>query len=218
MSRRLTLLYILFQVGLVFLLIELGWGGLGFLSRPQIVAGLTAVALGAFTILHTGVDLERLNQPAERWGLFGTFLLSLFFFYFLPLADRRSWFVIVSGEEVRYTGMLLFGIGTGLRTMGFLTRQEKMSATGLFPVLDEDSLVERSIYLRTRHPQYSGLLLQIVGWALIFRSWIGLVAALTMAVPVVYRVDAEEQVLKGRLGERYEKYLERTWRFFPGIY
>lgn len=218
MSRRLTLLYILFQVGLVFLLIELGWGGLGFLSRPQIVAGLTAVALGAFTILHTGVDLERLNQPAERWGLFGTFLLSLFFFYFLPLADRRSWFVIVSGEEMRYTGMLLFGIGTGLRTMGFLTRQEKMSATGLFPVLDEDSLVERSIYLRTRHPQYSGLLLQIVGWALIFRSWIGLVAALTMAVPVVYRVDAEEQVLKGRLGERYEKYLERTWRFFPGIY
>lgn len=218
MKRRLTLVYVLFQVGLIFLLVELGWGGFGFLGKPPVLGVLIAMVLGAFTILHTGVELGNLGDWAERWGVLATLLLSLFFFYFLPLSDRRSWFVIVSGEEVRYTGMLIFWVGTGLRTMGFLTRRERMSATGLFPLLDEQSFEERSIYLNLRHPQYIGLLLQMVGFALAFRSWLGLVAALVMVVPVVARVEAEERLLSERWGERYEKYLKRSWRFFPGLY
>ncbi|HHW14429.1 MAG TPA: isoprenylcysteine carboxylmethyltransferase family protein [Firmicutes bacterium] len=218
MNRRVTLLYVLFQVGLIFVLISAGSGGLGLPDEPAVVGVLVCMVLGAFTILHTGVDLERLSDPTELWGLVATLLLAAFFFYFLPLADRKSWFVIIPGDEVRYTGLLLFAIGTGARTMGFLTRQEKMSATGLFPLLDERSFVERSIYLRTRHPQYLGLILQSVGFALAFRSWLGLVAALVMVGPIVARVNAEEQILRERLGERYEKYLERTWRFLPGIY
>jgi protein-S-isoprenylcysteine O-methyltransferase Ste14 len=114
--------------------------------------------------------------------------------------------------------MLLFWMGTGVRTMGYLTRKERMSATGLFPLLDEESLVERSVYLSTRHPQYLGLIVQMFGFALTFRSWIGLVAALVLVWPVVARVEAEEQLLKERLGQRYEQYMRRTWRFIPGIY
>jgi protein-S-isoprenylcysteine O-methyltransferase Ste14 len=174
--------------------------------------------LGAFTILHTGVDLSHLEVPAEQWGLLATLLLSLFFFFFLPLADQRAWFIIVSSEEVRYTGMILFWMGTGIRTMGFMTRQERMSATGLFPLLDEESLVERSVYLRTRHPQYLGLIFQLFGFALTFRSWLGLVAAGVLVWPMVARIDAEEQLLQQRLGQRYEQYMQRTWRFIPGIY
>ncbi|MDI6872016.1 MAG: methyltransferase [Bacillota bacterium] len=217
MSRRVTLLYVLFQVALIFCLVMLGWSGFGFLNRLPILGVFLAMVLGAFTILHTGVELH-LDDWTERWGLLATLLLSFFFCYFLPLADRRSWFVIVSGEEVRFTGMLIFWVGTGLRTMGFLTRKERMSATGLFPLLDEQSFEERSLYLRTRHPQYIGLLLQMVGFTLAFRSWLGLVAALVMVGPVVARVDAEERILRERWGERYEKYMERSWRFFPGIY
>lgn len=217
MTRRLTLLYVLFQVAFLFLLITLGWGSLGFLNSLPILGVVTAMALGAFTILHTGVEL-RLADWAERWGLLATLLLSFFFCYFLPLADRRSWFVIVGGEEVRLTGMLVFWVGTGLRTMGFLTRHERMSATGLFPLLDEQSFEERSIYLNIRHPQYMGLLLQMGGFTLAFRSWLGLIATLAMIPAVVARVEAEERMLKERWGERYEQYMQRSWRFLPGLY
>lgn len=217
MNRRLTLLYVLSQVVLPFLLMTVGWGGLGFLNRLPILGVFTAMVLGAFTILHTGVELD-LKDPAERWGLLATFLLSLCFFYFLPLADRRSWYVIIGGEEVRLTGMLIFWSGTGLRSMGFLTRRERMSANGLFPLLDEHSFEERSIYLRIRHPQYIGLILQMAGFTLAFRSWLGLMAALAMVPAVVGRVDAEERILQERWGERYEQYMQRSWRFIPGLY
>lgn len=218
MNRRVTLLYVLFQVGFILALMTAGWGGLGLFDEPAVVGVLACMVLGAFTILHTGVELERLNEPAELWGLLSTLLLAAFFFYFLPLADRQSWFVIIPGHEARYTGLLLFAIGTGARTMGFLTRREKMSATGLFPLLDERSFVERSIYLRTRHPQYLGLILQSFGFALVFRNWLGLVAAMVMVSLIIARVEAEERILRERLGERYEQYLKRTWRFLPGIY
>lgn len=218
MNRRLTLIYVLFQVGLIVLLMEFGWGGFGFVSQLPILGVLVAMALGAFTILHTEVDLGRLNEPAEWWGIIATLLLSLFYFYFLPLADRRGWFVIVSGAEVRYTGMLLFWVGTGLRTMGFLSRREKMSVTGFFPLLEEASFEERSIYHTIRHPQYIGVLLQMAGYTLVVRSWLGLVASLVLVVPILMRVDAEERLLKERLGDRYAKYMERSWRFIPGVY
>ena len=218
MNRRLTLIFAFCQVALVFLLMELGWGDLGFLRLGPVIGVLFAMVLGSFTILHTEVDLSRLGDRQEIWGLAATLLLSLFFFYFLPFADRRAWFVFVPGAEVRYTGLLLFFIGTGLRTWGFLSRKEKMSVTGLFPLLDEESFVDRSIYLRTRHPQYLGLLLQMVGFSLTFRSWLGLVSALVLVVPVVTRVETEERLLKERLGKKYEDYLKRSWRFFPGLY
>ncbi|MGE5508518.1 MAG: methyltransferase family protein [Chitinophagales bacterium] len=217
MNRRLTLLYAFCQVALVFLLMELGWGGLDFLKLPPVLGLLFAMTLGSFTILHTEVDLH-LKDWREIWGLVATLLLSLFYFFFLPMADRNSWYVFVPGDDVRYTGLLLFFVGTGLRTWGFMTRQEKMSITGLFPLLDENSFVDRSIYFRTRHPQYLGLWLQLVGFSLAFRSALGLVGALVMIAPVVARVDAEEKLLKARLGAKYEDYLKRSWRFFPGVY
>jgi protein-S-isoprenylcysteine O-methyltransferase Ste14 len=216
-TRRFTLLYVLFQMALVFLLTAMGWGGLGFLNRLPVLGVFLAMVLGAFAILHTGVEVS-LSDWTERRGLLAAFLLSLCFFYFLPLADQRSWFVITGGEEVRLTGMLIFWIGTGLRTMGFLTRKERMSATGLFPLLDEQSFEQRSIYLSIRHPQYIGLLLQMGGFTLAFRSWLGLVATLAWVPAVVARVEAEERILRERWGERYERYLERSWRFFPGLY
>jgi protein-S-isoprenylcysteine O-methyltransferase Ste14 len=218
MNRRLTLLYAFCQVALVFLLMELGWGGLGFLRLPRVLGLLFAMTLGSFTILHTEVDFSQLGERREIWGLLATLLLSLFYFLFLPLADRYSWYVFVPGEDVRLTGLLLFFVGTGLRTWGFMTRQEKMSITGLFPRLDENTFVDRSIYFRTRHPQYLGLLLQLLGFSLAFRSALGVVGALVMVGPVVARVDAEERLLKERLGAEYEEYLKRSWRFFPGIY
>lgn len=218
MNRSLTLVYVLMQVALTFALMALGWGNLTLLNEPPVLGTLVCVVLGSFTILHTGVELGNLKDPGERWGLSATLLLSLCFFYFLPLADRRSWFIIVPDGPVRYTGLLLFGIGTGLRTMGFLARREQMSITGLFPLMDEESFTERSIYLRTRHPQYLGLILQFLGFPLVFRSWLGVVAGLGLIFPVAARVEAEERVLRGRLGERYQDYMERTWRFIPGIY
>lgn len=218
MNRRLTLLFVLLQLGLIGSLMAAGWGGWDFFNVPPILGTLVCIVLGAFTVLHTEVDLSGLDDWEERWGLAATLLLSLCFFYFLPLADRRSWFVIVPSGEARYTGLLFFGIGTGLRTMGFLTRREKMSLTGLFPLLDEESFAERSIYLRTRHPQYLGLLLQTFGFPLVFRSWLGLIAAMVLTVPIISRVNAEEKLMRERFGERYQKYMERSWRFFPGIY
>jgi len=69
-----------------------------------------------------------------------------------------------------------------------------------------------------RHPSHAGALLTLFGWALTFRSGMGLILAATMVLPLVSRMTAEENLLIAEFGEEYENYRRRTWRLIPLVY
>jgi protein-S-isoprenylcysteine O-methyltransferase Ste14 len=56
------------------------------------------------------------------------------------------------------------------------------------------------------------------GWALAFRSGVGVLLAVLTLVPLVARIRAEEALLQSQFGEEYDTYRARTWRLLPGIY
>lgn len=74
------------------------------------------------------------------------------------------------------------------------------------------------IYRTIRNPSYLGLLVLSLGWALAFRSVVGVLLVALMLIPLVARIRSEEALLCSQFGARYEDYCARTWRLIPGIY
>jgi protein-S-isoprenylcysteine O-methyltransferase Ste14 len=62
------------------------------------------------------------------------------------------------------------------------------------------------------------MLVSSLGWALAFRSWVGVLLAALLIPPLVGRMRAEEKLLRAHFGSEYDVYCARTPRLIPGIY
>ncbi len=69
-----------------------------------------------------------------------------------------------------------------------------------------------------RHPSYLGLLITSLGWALSFRSGIGVLLTAIILLPLLARIRAEEAMLRTQFGSEHDEYCRRTWRLVPWIY
>ena len=69
-----------------------------------------------------------------------------------------------------------------------------------------------------RHPSYLGLLVSSLGWALAFRSAVGVLLAAPLVPPLLARIRAEEALLRAQFGSKYEAYCRRTSRLIPELY
>jgi protein-S-isoprenylcysteine O-methyltransferase Ste14 len=69
-----------------------------------------------------------------------------------------------------------------------------------------------------RHPSYLGLLTGALGWALAFRSIIGVLLALLLIQVILVRIASEEALLQSEFGAEYDAYRAKTSRLIPGIY
>jgi protein-S-isoprenylcysteine O-methyltransferase Ste14 len=90
--------------------------------------------------------------------------------------------------------------------------------SGLVAIQPGHTLVTSGVYGVIRNPSYLGLLLNSLGWALAFRSWIGVILTTATLVPLIARIDAEERLLRSQFGEKYAAYCARTSRLIPGLY
>jgi protein-S-isoprenylcysteine O-methyltransferase Ste14 len=57
-----------------------------------------------------------------------------------------------------------------------------------------------------------------VGWALVFRSSVGLLAAVLGLRLLVERIESEETLLASQFGDAYANYRRRSWRLLPWLY
>jgi protein-S-isoprenylcysteine O-methyltransferase Ste14 len=78
-------------------------------------------------------------------------------------------------------------------------------------------LVTGGVYGVIRHPSYLGLLVNALGWALAFRSGVGVLLTAALIPPLAARIRAEERLLASQFGAEYEAYRRRTWRLIPGL-
>lgn len=78
-------------------------------------------------------------------------------------------------------------------------------------------LVQTGVYGLIRHPLYTAVFCGSVGWALVWRSWPALLAALALAPLFDAKARAEERWLRKQFPE-YAGYEQRVRRFVPWIY
>jgi protein-S-isoprenylcysteine O-methyltransferase Ste14 len=199
-------------------LAAVGEGGLApFLSHsPLVTLAIVTLALAATALFTRGnLSSGEREDRGNRWVLGAFALIGLMLGYAPALSDRLDLFV-VDGETTRWAGVLIYTVGGVLRIAPVFALGERFS--GLAAIQRNHELVTDGLYRRIRNPSYLGLLISTLGWALAFRSIIGVLLTALLIVPLVARMQAEETLLGERFGEAYAAYRARSWRLVPWIY
>jgi protein-S-isoprenylcysteine O-methyltransferase Ste14 len=196
----------------------LGWGSFAaFFSHPALVSlaivlfVLSGVALFSGGNLSSGVREDRAN----RWVIVAFGLIGLLDAYLPAYTDRKEFWTL-DGDAIRWLGVVLFAVGGALRIWPVFVLGRRFS--GLVAIQPAHTLVTSGIYGVIRHPSYLGLFVNSLGWALAFRSGVGLLLTALLIPPLVARIRAEERLLRSQFGAEYEVYCNRTSRLIPGVY
>jgi protein-S-isoprenylcysteine O-methyltransferase Ste14 len=196
----------------------IGWGGLAaFFSNPARTAlVIVALALSVASLfvggnLSSGVREDRGN----RWVLAAFTVISILHAW-LPAYMDRIEFWTIDGDIVRWIGVVLAAVGGALRLWPVYVLGNRFS--GLVAIQEGHTLMTNGIYSIIRNPSYLGLLVNMLGWSLAFRSIAGVLLTALMLVPLVVRMNAEERLLQSEFGVEYEAYRARTSRLIPGLY
>jgi protein-S-isoprenylcysteine O-methyltransferase Ste14 len=196
----------------------LGLGGFAaFFSHPPLIAltvvlfVLSAVALFTAGNLSPGEREDRGN----RWVLAAFGVISLLLGYVPAYADRTELWTI-DGDAVRWLGVVLFAAGGALRIWPVFVLGRRFS--GLVAIQPGHTLVTHGAYGVIRHPSYLGFLVGSLGWALAFRSALGVLLTTVLIPPLLARINAEERLLRSHFGDEYDAYCRHTSRLLPSIY
>ena len=119
--------------------------------------------------------------------------------------------------EWRWAGVAVLGVGLAIRAWAMTTLGRSYTRT--LRTVSQHEVVERGPYRLVRHPGYSGSLLVWTGYAIGVGSWIAtaFTAALLLIV-YLWRIYAEEALLRAAFGQRYADYMRRTKRLLPFLF
>ncbi|HUI20629.1 MAG TPA: isoprenylcysteine carboxylmethyltransferase family protein [Methylocella sp.] len=196
----------------------LGWGGFAaFFSHPALIAVTIVLALLSGAALFTRANLSpgKREDRGNRW-VFAAFAVIGLLAAFLPAYTDRIGFWTLDGDTVRWLGVFLFAAGGVLRMWPVFVLGHRFS--GLVAIQPGHTLVTGGIYSVIRHPSYLGLLINALGWALAFRSGVGLLLTALTIPPLIARIRAEEALLRTEFGAEYDAYRAHTSRLIPGLY
>ena len=195
-----------------------GWGGFaGFFSHPALTALAILLILLTAVALFTQGNLSRGEREdrANRWVIVAFGVIGMLAAYLPAYTDRKG-FWILDGESVRWLGVVLFAAGGALRLWPVFVLGRRFS--GLVAIQPGHTLATSGIYSVIRHPSYLGLLVNSLGWALAFRSGVGVLLTALLIPPLLARIHAEERLLQTQFGAEYDAYRSRTSRLIPGLY
>jgi protein-S-isoprenylcysteine O-methyltransferase Ste14 len=121
-----------------------------------------------------------------------------------------SWFLLCPLDPyavnlppvVHWTGLGIFVVGWGL-ALGALAQLRGLE--------DIDHLVTGGLFLRLRHPMYTGFIFWIVGWAVYHGAALSLCVGILGIANILYWRHLEDAALEVQWGEPYREYQKGTW-------
>jgi protein-S-isoprenylcysteine O-methyltransferase Ste14 len=216
--RGLLIAATLIQLVVTLALTTLGWGGwTPLVAHPAravfvvLVFVMTLVALVSPVNLSSGEREDVGNRRIFAPAVGGILLLT----WVMPFMDRRDLWTL-DGDGVRWAGVVILVVGSVLRIWPIFVLGRRFS--GLVAIQPGHELETGGPYRYIRHPSYLGLILGLVGWSLVFRSSVGLLATVLGLPLLMDRIESEEALLASQFGGAYDDYRRRTWRLVPGLY
>lgn len=196
-------------------------------------SGLIQCIFSAVFVVWLGIEYY-FGSPFFQSGLFGhsTLWRGLFACFVYPYigyaaADFIWWHWtqvpvprVISGSM----GLFVFVTGTGLRlftlfeTIRILQPGQPVPDSSQItrPVISGKRLVRLRLQQLCRHPRYLATLIQLLGIALVFRSWGALVLSLLIGFPLILiQARYEDALLRERLGADFEAYRQRIPLLLP---
>jgi protein-S-isoprenylcysteine O-methyltransferase Ste14 len=149
---------------------------------------------------------------------FPLLFLNIFFYfilnpYLLPIdLSSLSDVTQITGFGISLIGTLI--LFSGYRALGKNWIDASDERNGIH-LSRKHELVQTGIYSRIRNPIYLGMLLDLGGWTLLLLEGVMLVIYPVLVVWTYLQTLDEEDVLREHFGKQYERYVQRTGRFFP---
>src|SRR4030095_11983146 len=196
----------------------LGRGGFAaFFSHPPLIAlTITPFVLASVGPFSRAKLRARVGGGrANRWVITAFSLIGLLAAYLPAYTDRKGFWTL-DGDSLRWLGVVLFAVGGALRIWPVFVLGRRFS--GLVAIQPGHTLVTSGVYGIIRHPSYLGLLVNSLGWALAFRSGVGVLLTALLIPPLLARIRAEEALLRTQCGSEYDASRRRTARLIPGLY
>ena len=183
------------------------WGDRGgFLSHPARVGFLAVVAINVLVLLFIPFEFSTPGGndiPRQRWATYLALGAVVVLCWWLPYADRRELWVWPESDLMRYCGLGGVAVGLALRVAG--TAQLGPYFSGF-------------VAIQENQPFYSGSLLAVAGFLLVFRSQLIVVVFPFYLIGTLWRIADEERLLAEVFGPAYEEYRARSWRLVPFVY
>lgn len=194
----------------------LGWGGWGaFFAHPAMRALVWVTVVLMALASGGGMNKGEQEDRSNRWVLGAFSVIAMLLTYFSAYTDRIGFWTL-DGDTMRWVGVGVCLAGGLLRIWPVYVLRNRFS--GLVAIQAGHKLETRGIYGLVRNPSYLGMLTTGLGWALAFRSGVGVLLVASLLIPLVARIRAEERLLRAHFGAEYEAYCAHTWRLVPGIY
>ena len=196
----------------------LGAGGFAaFFSHPTrtILAVASLVMASAAFFSDVNLSSGEREDRSNRWVFLPLLVLGLLSAFLPAYTERQGWWVL-DGETIRWLGVFFYLAGGALRIWPIFVLGRRFS--GLVAIQPGHELVTDGIYRVIRHPSYLGMIILMLGWALAFRSGLGVLLAALTVPPLLARIRSEETLLRLQFGDEYDAYRRRTSRLIPGIY
>jgi len=173
------------------------------------------VLLVVWVVLWFGMKKAK---KLEGWGeraQHGILMVLGFWFLFGNL-NNWGWLnyrPLPNVPEIWTTGLLLTAVGVGISIWARLSLGTNWS--GMVTLKTGHELIRTGLYRWIRHPIYTGILLGMIGTAMIrghLRGWIGV--AIVFA-GFYYKARREERFLQEEFGAGFEEHARRTGMFLP---
>ncbi len=133
-----------------------------------------------------------------------------------PFCDRRDILVLGDSTVVRLAGLVLTMAGYFMMNWAVLVLGRQFSVEVTIQV--EHVLITTGPFRFIRNPRYLGILLFLLGIALVFRSSVSLVLTVLSLINLVWRIHDEEILLKEYFAEKWDEYSRKSWRLIPYLY
>ena len=155
--------------------------------------------LGRFIFKGKNISVKpKTSLPRKYKKIFNIIMapivIGIIYSIFLPLHLNTLWF---------YIGLLIFLFGFGLQLTVLYTLQNAKP----------DRAWTTGPYRYSRQPIYLGMYLMIFSISIMTLSWLFLLLAILLAIPLLIASSAEERYCLETYGKEYQEYMRRTPRW-----
>ncbi|QUQ63574.1 methyltransferase family protein [Kutzneria sp. CA-103260] len=182
------------------------------------------VVIALWALGEVGLQLTQLLRSGptktREWGSYGGIVVTVALAVVLATLIRRTLPALdypsrSTGWLVAIALLVVLGAGFRLWSIAMLGRYFR----AVVHIQEDHHVVRSGPYRVLRHPSYTGLLVAVLGVALLYGNWLSAVVFEVLVIAgVLNRIRIEERVLLDGLGEDYAVYMRETSRLIPGIW
>ncbi|MFI9381801.1 methyltransferase family protein [Kutzneria sp. NPDC052558] len=182
------------------------------------------IVVALWALGEVGLQLTQLlrsgRTKTREWASYGGIMVTAVLAVVLAALIRRALPALDfpsrdTGWQVAITLLIVLGGGFRLWSIAMLGRYFR----AVVHIQEDHHVVRSGPYRVLRHPSYTGLLVALLGIALLYGNWLSVVVFEALViVGVLNRIRIEERVLLDGLGADYAAYMRETNRLIPGVW